>query len=396
MTFRQLFSRRTALLVLVALLLVGFGLVVLRSGPLAAIKVTVASVDQGVVTPGLFGIATVEARRAYLIGPTVAGRVATVAVDVGDSVKPGQLLAEIDAVDLDARLQAAAAALARGQSAIQAGAAQIRDSQAKAGLAQANTRRYEDLGRKNFVSTSAIEARRQEQVSAEAAASAAQANLAAAQADVLRLQAEQAALKQQRANLRLLAPAAAVVSARDAEPGSTVVAGQAVLRLISADSLWLRLRLDQGRSAGLAVGLPARIVLRTHPASILPGKVVRVERLSDSVTEERVALVAFEQIPGDLSVGDLAEIWLDLPATANVLRLPSAAVVSHGQQRGVWRVRDGRLQFAALRLGASSADGWIEVVDGVEAGEQVVVYRDKALTADSRVRIVESLTGSDQ
>lgn len=396
MNFRQLFSRRTALLLLAALLLVAFGFAALRSGPLAPIKVTVARIERGSVNVSLFGIATVEARRAYLIGPTVAGRVATVWVDVGDNVMPGQLLAEMDAVDLDARLQAASAALARGQSAIKVGAAQIRDSEAKVGIARANTRRYEDLGQKNFVSTSAVDLRRQEQISAEAATSTAQANLTAAQADVARLQAEYAALQQQRANLRLLAPSAAVVSARDAEPGSTVVAGQAVIRLISTDSLWLRLRLDQGRSAGLAVGLPAQIVLRANPASALPGKVVRVEKLGDSVTEERVALVAFDQIPKDLSVGDLAEISLALPVKPNTLRLPSAAVVNYGQQRGVWRVRDGDLQFVALRLGASSADGWIEVEEGIEAGEQVVVYRDKALSTNSRVRIVESLTGGGQ
>lgn len=396
MNLRPLFSRRAALLGLAAVLLLAFGFVALRSGPLAPIKVTVATVEEGVVTPTLFGIATVEARRAYLIGPTVAGRVATVAVDVGDSVQPGQLLAEIDGVDLESRLLAASAALVRGRNAARASAAQIQDSEARAGLAKANTRRYQDLGHRNFVSTSAIEARRQEQASAEAAVGAAQANAAAAQADVVRLQADHAALLQQRANLRLLAPAAAVVSAREAEPGSTVVAGQAVLRLISADSLWLRLRLDQGRSAGLAVGLPARIALRANPANPLPGKVVRVEKLSDAVTEERVALVAFERIPAEVSVGDLAEISLDLPALPKVLRLPNAAVVTQGEARGVWRVGDGGLRFAPLRLGVSSADGWVEVRDGIAAGDQVVVYRDKAVHADSRIKIVDRLSGSGQ
>jgi HlyD family secretion protein len=69
-----------------------------------------------------------------------------------------------------------------------------------------------------------------------------------------------------------------VVTARDAEPGSTVIAGQAVLRLIEPASLWLRVRIDQGRSSGLAVGLPAQIVLRSNPGQAVPGKVVRVER----------------------------------------------------------------------------------------------------------------------
>ena len=392
--FPRLTGRQMGLLLLVVILLVAFGFSLLRAGPLAPVKVTVTTVAEGDVAPSLFGIATVEARRAYLIGPTTAGRVLSVAVDVGDSVKTGQVLAEIDAVDFDARLQAAAAALARGKSSASAAAALVRDGEAKARLARANTRRYVDLGQKQFVSASAVETRKQEQASAEAALLAAQANAKAAGEEIVRLQGEYAALQQQRANLRLRAPANAVVSARDAEPGSTVVAGQAVLRLIEADSLWLRLRLDQSRSTGLAVGLPARIVLRSNAAHVLPGKVVRLEKLSDSITEERVALVAFDQMPPELSVGDLAEISLALPAAKTGLRLPNAALVWQGEQSGVWRVQDGQLKFMPLRLGAASADGWVQVLAGIAAGDQVVVYREKPLQEGTRIRIVEQLVGS--
>ena len=392
--FPRLSARQLGLLVLVVILLVAFAFSMLRAGPLAPVKVTVTTVTEGDVAPSLFGIATVEARRAYLIGPITAGRVLSVAVDVGDSVKTGQILAEIDAIDFDARLQAAAAALARGKSSASAATAQIRDGEAKARLARANTRRYVDLGQKHFVSPSAVEARHQEQASAEAVLAAAQANASAAAAEIGRLQGEYAALQQQRANLHLRAPANAVVSARDAEPGSTVVAGQAVLRLIDADSLWLRLRLDQSRSTGLAVGLPARIVLRSNPANVLPGKVVRLEKLSDSITEERVALVAFDRVPVELSVGDLAEVSLALPAAKTGLRLPNAALVRQGEQSGVWRLQAGHLQFMPLRLGATSADGWVQVLEGITAGEQVVVYREKPLKEGSRISVVEQLVGS--
>ena len=98
-----------------AAVLLAFGWVATTSGPLAPIKVTLTQVATGTITPSLFGIGTVEARRAYLIGPTVAGRVARVLVDVGDRVKAGQLLAEMEPVDLDARVGSSSAAAA-GQS----------------------------------------------------------------------------------------------------------------------------------------------------------------------------------------------------------------------------------------------------------------------------------------
>ncbi len=69
--------------------------------PLAPIKVTLAQATEGSLSLAIFGIGTVEARRNWMVGPTVAGRVMSVKVDVGDAVKAGQLLAEMDPLDLD-------------------------------------------------------------------------------------------------------------------------------------------------------------------------------------------------------------------------------------------------------------------------------------------------------
>ena len=98
--------RRAGLAGLVLVLLGAFGWVLARTGPLAPIRVTTAQVEEGALAPELFGIGSVEARRSYLIGPTVAGRVLRVLVDVGDTVTAGQLLAEMDPVDLDERTAA--------------------------------------------------------------------------------------------------------------------------------------------------------------------------------------------------------------------------------------------------------------------------------------------------
>ena len=391
--FSDLVSRRSGLLLLALLLLAAFAFLVLRSGPLAPIRVTVATVEEGTLAPSLFGVGTVEARRAYLIGPTSAGRVLKVLVDVGEVVKAGQLLAEMDPVDLDERVLALDASIARANSAIAAAEAQRQDALARSRLAVMNTRRYVDLGEKKFVSTSAVEAKQQEQASAQAVISAAEANLAGASQDMARLKAERDGLRQQRNNLRLLAPTDGVITARDAEPGSTVVAGQAVIRLIEPASLWIRVRFDQGRSGGLAVGLPAVIALRSNPAQLLRGKVVRLEMLSDSVTEERVAQVAFDSIPADVSLGELAEVTLTLPASRSGLLLPNASIKQQGGKTGVWVHDDGALRFVAVAPGASSLDGKVLVLAGLQAGERVVVHSEKELLAGSRIKVVESLGG---
>ncbi len=393
MKFKRLARSRLALTALGLTLLGAMAVVVMRSGPLAPTRVTVAKAPEGQLTPALFGIGTVEARRSVAVGPTAAGRVRAVAVDVGDVVKAGQLLAEMDPVDLDERAAALDASIARAGSAAAAAEAQRRDALAKRELAAVNARRYAELGAQNFISPGALESRLQEQASAEAAVSAAQANVAAARQDQQRLGAERAGLRQQRANVRLLASIDGVVVGRDAEPGSTVVAGQAVLRLIDPLSLWVKVRLDQGRSAGLAAGLPAQIVLRSEPGQVLPGKVARVEAVSDSVTEERMAQVSFDQRPATLSVGELAEVTLALPATTRAVVLPNAAIKRLHNQTGVWALDGGDLRFAPVRTGLASLDGQIQVLEGLRAGATVVVHSERELNARSRIRVVEWLEG---
>src|SRR4030067_119354 len=227
-----------------------FGWVATKSGPFAPIKVTVTQVARGVVTPALFGIGTVEAQRAYLIGPTAAGRVKRVLVDVGDGVKAGQLLAEMEPVDLDERVASAVAAVTRARSAVVTVEAQVQDAKSRQELAAIEARRYIEMANKDYVSQSIVDGKVQQQKSADAQLSATEATLVGARKDLSRLKSELEGAKRQRVNIRMEAPADGVVTSRDAEPGSTVVAGQSVLKLVQPTSLWVTVRLGQGGSAG--------------------------------------------------------------------------------------------------------------------------------------------------
>ncbi len=389
------FSAKKILLTLAVLaLLAGFGLIVARSGPLAPIRVTVTEVAEADLAPVLFGIATVEARRSYQIGPIVAGRVQSVTVDVGEAVKAGQVLVEMDPIDLDQRAAAGGAALARAASTIAAADAQRRDAQVRLNLAGSNARRYVELGEKAFVTRSVVDGKLQEEQSAMAQLGAAEATLAAARQDQARLGAEHAGLLVQRAKIRLVAPVAGVITARDAESGSTLVAGQSAVRMVDPTSLWLKLRLDQSRSSGLQPGLPASITLRSQPGIAFAGKVIRVELIADSITEERIAQVSFDHIPDTLSLGEIAEITLQLPTVSKARVIPSAALRYQGNQTGVWKLVDNGLQFVPVKALAQGVDGRVQVIEGLSVGERVVVYSEQALKSDSSIKVVAKLTGS--
>jgi len=85
-------------------------------GPLAPVAVRLAAASE--IEQSVSGIGTVEARHACAIGPTQAGRVLRLHVDHGDAVRPGQLLGEMDPVDLEQRLSAARSAPERAQQGV--------------------------------------------------------------------------------------------------------------------------------------------------------------------------------------------------------------------------------------------------------------------------------------
>ena len=131
-------KRTLALVAVIVPLLALFIYVGLRSGPLAPVAVTVTTVESRVITPALFGIGTVEARYTYKIGPISAGRIKRLNVHVGDLVKAGQVLGEMEPVDLDDRVRSQESSLKRAE-------ATLREAQARQIYAQSQSRRYEQL-----------------------------------------------------------------------------------------------------------------------------------------------------------------------------------------------------------------------------------------------------------
>lgn len=97
-------SRKLGLLLVILPLLGLFGYVVIRTGPLAAVPVTVTQAKVQPVTPSVFGIGTVSARYTYKVGPVITGRLLDIAVNVGDTVKAGQIVGQMDPIDLDERI----------------------------------------------------------------------------------------------------------------------------------------------------------------------------------------------------------------------------------------------------------------------------------------------------
>jgi len=363
--------------------------VILTQGPLAPVKVTVEKIQIGNLGNEVFGIGTVKARRSYNLAPIMTSRVKNVLVDQGEEVVAGQVLAEMDPVDLDDKLAGSQRVVEKTASAIKAGQAQESEAQSRLKTITATLTRYQELREGGFVSQEMFDAKVHEKNAAASALAAASANLAIARDEHSRAQADARGIGKARAQTRLISPINGVVAVRLAEPGSTVVGGQVVIQVVDPNSLWVETRIPQQQAGLVRVGQVAEVVLRSQAHTQVAGKVARIDMVSDAVTEERIVNVSLSN--ANASIGEYAEVTLKLPDLNDVRSISSAAVKRVDKVSGVWVLQKGEVVFKPVKVGFSTMDGRTQILDGLEEGDEVIVYSQQAMREGLKVKAVSEL-----
>jgi HlyD family secretion protein len=379
------------LIALGLLLAAVFAWIVTTQGPLAVVKVTIEKVSVGVLDNAAFGVGTLEARRSYNLAPTLTSRVSKMLVDQGDQVRAGQLLAEMDAVDLNDRVTSSQQASERSIYAIQVAGAQLAEAQSRLQNSNSAYRRFAELRAGGYVSQEMVDAKMHEKNAAQAAVAAATAALSSAQLDQGRTRADASGIVKLRAQTRLLSPVDGIVTARLAEPGGTVVAGQTIVQVIDPGSIWVKTRIEQKQAGLVRAGQPAEIVLRSQPQTALPGVVKRVEQIGDAITEERIVDVIFAAPGVAAMVGELAEVTIRLPQLEHTLSIPAAALKQLDKQEGVWVMQGSKVQFKAVKSGLTTLEGHTQILSGLAEGDEVIVYSQQALHAGMKVKAVTEI-----
>ncbi len=376
-TKRILVLAAAALVVLAA----GAGIYVFKMRTVAAVLVDAA---QGTVPSRVSGPGTVQARIAVTLASRITASVVAVHADVGDTVKLGAVLVELDDRDLSAR----SAVVGRQREAlggsVKAAEANVERARADLELARSKRRRDAELLRTGYVSQAAFDA-------SDAGLRAAEAGLENARSLLVAREAEAKALDQESrysdtvlSFTRIASPLDGIVVLRQAEVGTTVVAGSPVLRIVDPSTLWVATRIDESVVGRVRVGQAASIRLRT--GDTVPGKVARIARQADAAARELEVDVAFDTTPANFAIDQEADVAILTGEETGVV-VPVSALVRDGAGRqGVLAVVDARAEFRPVTTGASDRSR-VVVREGLAAGERVVAPA-AGVAPGSRVRSV--------
>ncbi len=300
--------------------------------------------------------ARAESRPAFRVGGKLVKRM----VNVGDVVKAGQALAEIDPSDLRLGQDAARASLSAAQ--------------AQLAFAESEFKRYVTLREQGFISGVELERR-----DAALKATRAQAEQAIAQAKLQTNQAGYAVLT---------AAAPGIVVAVDAEPGTVLAAGAPVLRLAHDGPRDAVFSVPEDRAADMraALGKPGALQLKPWGATATqPATVREVAAAADPVT--RTFLVRADIGRTDLRLGQTANVLVAMPPVPGVVKLPLTAVFEQGGQTNVWLVDPAAMTVRAQSIAVAGADGNLVVVaGGLQPGQAVVTAGVHTLTPGQKVR----------
>jgi HlyD family secretion protein len=346
------------------------------------IRVVVAAPQENVAV-GVYGLGTVEARILSRIGFDVAGTLVRLEADQGDRVRAGTPLAALDDSAQQAIVAQTAASVVQARASLLEARAKLARADAMLTQSRRTNQRKQALVERGNVSEQVAE-------DAEAALAVAEADraqaLAALEVAAGNLQQAEATALRERTVLaqhRLRAPFDAVVIARQRELGAPMRAGEALFTLIDPESVWVLAYVEEASAGGLAVGQKAEIRLRSLPGRSLRGRIARIERESDRVSEERRVNVAFDDPPRELFLGEQAEVVITKAELQEALLVPrTAALEFDGSNGKVWTVEDGRLRQRAVSFSQRTLDGKLVLESGLPPGVQVVTELQPGLRPD--------------
>lgn len=376
----------TAVALIVAVIIAGVWFV--RSRP---ITVSVAAVEQNVAIQ-VFGLGTVEARVLSSIGFEVGAALVELNADHGSLVKKGDVLARLHTAEQESRVARAKAGITAAEAVVtRAGAAVTKQAAILDQKREAN-RRQQELVDKKVISIEKAEEAFKDLKVAEADQALAQADEAVANAALESARADLAHETMLLDHHLLRAPFDGLVVERHSELGAVVRAGDAVFTLVDPASIWLLAHVEEARAGVLAVDQPAEVRLRSLPAKVFKGRVVRIGIESDRVSEERRVYVKCEGCPADIHLGEQAEAIITAGVLPEALLVPEAAVSGFDGRGGrIWIDDNGVARQVAVTLGARTLDGRVAITGGVPEGAAVIVAPSDGL---SDGRAVKRATGA--
>ena len=309
--------------------------------------------------------------------------------DIGDHVKEGQVLAEIQAVELDEQVHQAAAAKEQAAATLAQANASLKQGKTTADMAGVTAARFKVLLAQDAVPRqdaeiyqSQAEAQRASVTALENAASAARSSVVAAEANLARL-------SQLQGYLKVRAPFSGVITQRNVDTGALVTDSSTLLfRIAQIDRLRAFVNVPQSDAVAIRAGQSAEVRISNLPSKIFAGKVTRTANALDPVTRTLLAEIELSNHEGLLLPGMYAQVTFSTPRAEPPMVIKGDTLVVRADGPQVAVVGDDDIvHYKHVVLGRDFGDR-VEVLSGLREGERLVINPGDSVQNDVKVKPV--------
>ena len=321
----------------------------------------------------------------------VAGYVRVINVDLGDRVREGQVLGELEIPEMNDEVSKATAMVEQTSSEIAAARDELQRVESSHQITHLSYRRLQEVaGREpGLIPQQELDEARSRDLVAEAQLAAAQSKLRVEQNKTLVAKAEETRLRTMNNYLTISAPFAGTVTRRYANIGSMLQAGTAsqampLVRLSQLSTLRLTLPVPESLVPAIRVGKPTDVHVKSLARSF-EGRIARFASKVDPQTRTMATEVDVSNPTGVILPGMYAEVALETTQRANVLAAPVDAIERAGSTTRVWTVdTSGIVAMAPVQLGIEDARR-VEIVSGVRESDLVITGKRAGLKAGDKV-----------
>lgn len=306
---------------------------------------------------------SIEAEDWVQVAAQVEGVLGPLAFNEGDRVSPSTALVEVDRERYRMAVAQKAAALDRAQ-------ADLDDKQA--GLVKRKALREKEPGwvpEEEITTWQAQVAQRSAAVAEERAA-----------LDLAKLDLERATIRP---------PIEGVIEKREATPGQYVRPGTVVASIVRTQPIRLRFSLREAESGFVEPGIPVDFTVPAYPTEVFHGEVFFVARSADPATRRVEVMARNANADERLKPGFFAQVSIRRGTNSEAILLPESALFATEDGFVGYVVESGKARKRVVSIGVQTADGRIEVKDGIRAGETVVIKGAGSLLDGADLVVVE-------
>jgi RND family efflux transporter MFP subunit len=294
-------------------------------------------------------------------------------VDIGDRVRAGQLVAEVEAPELDEQVRQSQAALEQARASLEEALANSEQGKSNLELARVNAQRWSNLVNRGIVSrqdNDLYQTQYQSQVSGvhalDRAVAAQRGNVAAAEANVARLQ-------NMRGYRMVKAPFDGIITLRNVDTGALVTAGGTLLfRIAQTGTLRTYVNVPQANASFVRTGQAAHLKVSNLPGRTFAGTIARTADSLDPTSRTMLVEIRVPNQDGALLPGMYARVDLNSTRTHPPLLIPSDALIVRPDGTEVAVVRpDHTIHLQKIEIGRDYGDR-LEIISGLDVGDMIV------------------------